>query len=230
MNSGYIHVQTVSGYFDSNDYEEPIKTYLNQNDFFPLNSSSYQGYEIDIQENEALVSDNLFFSTGQKSLKYYAISDPIYKSYSNSQNPLLLTHISMSLDKESERYERVVYTFFDMFGYLGGLFDFLYFVGYIFVGYFNNRHYMHKLLSKLYQIEKSQDSHDLINDKTLEKSIHPKTKLPNKIDFHSKNSQNFGKSFDIFKSSYDSQTSFRHNDILNCLNRSLINRRMYSYG
>ena len=229
MNRDLLNIQTASGYFDSNDYEEPVKTYVNQDQFIQLSSSWPQTYEIAIQENEALLSDNLFFSTGYKSKKFYSISPPVYRSYSNQLIPNLLTQIRISLSREGEQYERVVYTFFDMFGYLGGLFDFLYFAGYLFVGYFNNKKYMLKILSKLYQVEKSHESPDLINEKTLDNSIHLKSKLSKDRDLHDRKYQDFSKSFDHFRSNFDPQTSVRQDDMLNFLNRSLMHRRMYSY-
>ena len=130
MKSGYVTMLTVSGYFDFDDYTTPIKTRINDLDVITFVSSFYQSYQLNIQQNEILVSDNMIYQDRYQSEKFYAVKDPKFRLY-NSQSSGQLVFISISLSHESEQYERAVYTFLDMFGYLGGLFDFLYFIGYL---------------------------------------------------------------------------------------------------
>ena len=62
-----------------------------------------------------------------------------------------------------------------MFGFLGGLFDFLYFIGYICVEYFSEKYYNLKVLSNLYQVEQStmNPTSKIFNEKS-DISIEPK--------------------------------------------------------
>ena len=88
----------------------------------------------------------------------------------------ILGQVTVRLARESDHYERVVYSFFDMFGYLGGLFDFCYFIGYLLVWYSNDKYFKYKLLSSLYQVESNTMSPTTkIFDRKLDVSIAPKT-------------------------------------------------------
>ena len=176
IRGGFLHIQTLSGYFDSNDYKTPIKTYLNDRDILTLNPESYQSYELKVQQNEALLSDNVIFSSSYESHKFYSLKDPTYRIYSNISNQNnVVAFIFIEMSKESIQYERVVYTFFDMFGFLGGLFDAWYFIGYIFVAYFNDKHYKQTILSKLYQVEQANMTNEDSYKKNSNKVIKPKS-------------------------------------------------------
>ena len=176
ISNGILNIRTLSGYFDSNDYKTPIKTYLNDYDVITLNPDSYQSYELKVQQDEALLSDNVIFSSGYESHKFYSLKDPIYRIYSNtlSQNNIV-AFIFIEMSRESIQYERAVYTFFDMFGFLGGLFDAWYFIGFIFVGCFNDKYYKQTILSKLYQVEQTHMTNEDSDKKNSQRMIMPKS-------------------------------------------------------
>ena len=77
-------------------------------------------------------------------------------------NPLTaqenLFYAFVNMDRTSQEYERVVYTFIDMFGFLGGLFDFLFFCGLIWTQFFTENMYFHNVLSRLYQLRIKQEN------------------------------------------------------------------------
>ena len=151
LSYSYINVALISTYFDFEDYVNPIKTYLNDLELVSfLNATQF--LEISVQQNEALISDSLLFPGSFESRKFYNAKPKQLKQANSLVLNNSLAYVFVSLNRESEQYERVVYSFFDMFGYLGGLFDFAYYVGYLLVGYFNEKQLNHTILSKLYQV------------------------------------------------------------------------------
>ena len=61
--------------------------------------------------------------------------------------------LSIALGKKTIEYERIVYSFIDMFGFLGGLYDFMYITGFISFMFFQNRVFNFKIFSSLYHVE-----------------------------------------------------------------------------
>ena len=133
--------------------------------------------QIKVQQNEALISDNLFFNGGFESKKFYNAKPKSLKQANGLLLDNSLAYVFVTLDRESERYERVVYSFFDMFGYLGGLFDFAYFMGYLIVCYFNEKYLYHTIFSKLYQINQPtmMDNSRAANNRYVQSSVIPKS-------------------------------------------------------
>ena len=122
-----------------------------------LNSNLTNALEITIQQNQATTADNLFYSFTSKTVQYYNVNARSYRVENinaNFQNKI--ARMYFNLDRTSESYERVVYSFIDMFGFLGGLFDFMFFLGLYFVDYFSDKMYHNSIFAKLYQV-KSQD-------------------------------------------------------------------------
>ena len=125
---------------------------MNDVDALTMSNDFNNYYDLKIKSNKAMIYDDSIFSNSYESKTYYSTEIINYRA-ANNQAISGLLRMFVRLSTESEQNERVVYSFFDMFGYLGGLFDFLYFIGYICVGYFNETYYNHTLFTKLYQVE-----------------------------------------------------------------------------
>ena len=125
-----MNIATVSAYFDFDDYDTPIKTYMNDLDVLTLSTTFDNYYDLRIKQNTAIIIDDIIATNSYESITYYSTNIPNYRTVNKEASENLL-RAYVVLSRESEQYERVVYSFFDMFGYLGGLFDFLYFVGFI---------------------------------------------------------------------------------------------------
>jgi len=59
-------------------------------------------------------------------------------------------------------YERNVYSFFDMFGVLGGIYELFSIGGYFMVTFITSRMFNNSLLSSLYQVNKTSNRWDNI--------------------------------------------------------------------
>ena len=175
MGSQFANVVTASSYFDFDDYDTPIKPVLNNFDIFTFHYSFSQLYEIEIQQNQATLTDGYIAASSSETHKYYSAQKASVKPLNVLNYLNYLGQISVRMSRESDHYERIAYSFFDMFGYLGGLFDFWYFIGYLLVEYFNDNYFKHKLLSSLYQIESNtMISTTKLFDKKLDISVAPK--------------------------------------------------------
>lgn len=84
---------------------------------------------------------------------FYAVNQKTYKIINNQASGGAVGVISFALDKQTIEYERVVYSFIDMFGFLGGIYDFMYFCGYICIFFFQNRLFNYAIFSNLYHVE-----------------------------------------------------------------------------
>ena len=154
MSKHVIRAAILSSYFDYNDYDNPIKTYLDDEDYIGLLPEYSKYLELRVKKNTANLYDNLFYNYNPKTLAYYSAGDRLIRTLPLN---LTLNHHFVSyivLDRKSEEHERVVYTFIDMFGFLGGLFDFMYFFGLISIQFFTENMYFNSVFSRLYQIRK----------------------------------------------------------------------------
>ena len=175
MNNSRMQAAIISTYFDYDDYENPIKTYLGPMDVISLIPGFTKSLEVRVQENEASTADNIFYNIDFKNVKYYIANTRTFGIENVNVNDDNILVIYFNLDSTSDSYERVVFTCIDMFGFLGGLFDAWYFIGYIFVGYFNDKYYKQTILSKLYQVEQSDMTNEDLNKKNSQRMIRPKS-------------------------------------------------------
>ena len=86
MKYAFVNIATISGYFDFDDYQEPIKTYMNDFDPVSLNSSYYQYYDFRIQQNKAIISDNLIATSSFEKKQFYSLGTPSYRIHTYPYN------------------------------------------------------------------------------------------------------------------------------------------------
>ena len=83
--------------------------------------------------------------------------------YSNIGYDNAYLQVFITLDPQSDLYQRTVYSFLDMLGFIGGIFELLKTFGYLTVSYFIKRNYYSSILSKLYHIESDKIVDDIDN-------------------------------------------------------------------
>ena len=81
--------------------------------------------------------------------------------YSNIGYDNAYLQVYINLDPQLDLYQRTVYSFLDMLGFIGGIFELLKIFGYLTVSYFIKRNYYSSILSKLYHVE----SDKIVDDK-----------------------------------------------------------------
>ena len=84
-------------------------------------------------------------------------------SYSSINFNNAYLQVFITLDPQFDQYQRTVYCFLDMFGFIGGIFGLFKTFGYIFVSYFIKRSFYSSIIAKLYHIETQRNSNTAIS-------------------------------------------------------------------
>ena len=96
-------------YFDFDDFENPVKTFLSDSDNHYLLPNATTWVEYFLQENTALTSDNLFYSEPFKETKFYDIATEKVKTINNIVSGGAILLISIGPYPKTIQYERTVY-------------------------------------------------------------------------------------------------------------------------
>ena len=101
-------------------------------------------------KNEYSKSDNPFWFEQEQGF-FYSFDRFQLDTYSLAQNQthLSLLYSKISISEEIEIYERSVFTFFDLVGQIGGIYELLEVSAAFFVGYYNSNMLNFKLVNKL---------------------------------------------------------------------------------
>ena len=212
----------VSTYFDYDDYDTPIKTYIEDQDYASLSQQFSNSLEVKVQKNTVSLYDNLFYNFGPKKLTFYNSSKRIFRidNLATTQNTIFYTYVT--LDRTSQEYERVVYTFLDLFGFLGGLFDFMFFFGLLCIRFFTASMYLKDVFSKLYQIRIQQENVQLQQTElntVSKKFLRQNKKFEEDLQKHSSSNEmhsdiNISKPHDNDSKEINNMKSFDKNEVI----------------
>ena len=158
ITSGFINTAITRSYFDFDDYDAPVKTFLSEADNHFLVPNLTTWIEYFVQENTALTSDNILFSEPFTESKFYDIAAQNVKTINNVVTGGAVLFISVGPHAETIQFERTIYSLMDLFGYLGGLFDFMFFVGFWFINGIQDKIYQNLISSNMYQIKSFNDN------------------------------------------------------------------------
>lgn len=153
INSHYIKLALINSYFDFDDYEDPIKTYLEDLNIITLLPSTTKSLVYDVQHNLAELKENLFFNVFSETREFYSVGSRSSQSENFVFNYNAYVMMFFKLSQISDSYERSVFTLFDMFGLLGGVFGILSSFGGIMVSLISVKLFNNTLFSQLYQIK-----------------------------------------------------------------------------
>ena len=81
-------------------------------------------------------------------------------------------NIYFTLDPQIDLYQRSVYSFLDLFGFIGGIFELLKLFGYLAVWFFIQHNYYSKILSSLYHVKNEQKNQLKEIEKKNEKTVY----------------------------------------------------------
>ena len=106
------------------------------------------------KQNQAVMNDNFFLGSQGLSneVNFYSI-DRKRVSYSSIDFNNAYLQAYITLDPQVDQYQRTVYCFLDMLGFIGGIFELFKTFGYLLVCYFIKRSFYSSIISKLYHIE-----------------------------------------------------------------------------
>ena len=113
--------------------------------------NTYKEVRYKVKENRATLNDNIFLGSlgDTKNLNFYTINKKTIDQGVLYSSETYLS-IIITLDQEVDLYNRTVYSFFDMLGFLGGMFGLVHSVAFIFVQFVANRQFYAFAISKVY--------------------------------------------------------------------------------
>lgn len=117
-------MQLLNSYFDFDDYDSPVRTFLDDVNLFsfPIGTAIIAQYYI--QNNEVEKNDNIFYNFNSEVQSFYSIEKNriTYNNKIASGSDIVFS-MFMNLSQKHNHYQRTVFTFFDMFGIIGGVLE-----------------------------------------------------------------------------------------------------------
>ena len=152
----------ISTQFDINDFEKPIK-YFMEDIYYPLLSGKGLQSIIWYKRNQLELNDNIFGLYNTETVDYfYQLSSQTYLVADPDTGPGKGFYFfqMFKMDKQVDIYSRDVYTVMGVLRDVGGFYNSLFFAGLLIYSRFQGTIIFSKLVSKLYQIEQVDNDGD----------------------------------------------------------------------
>ena len=154
INQMSVGVTIVNSYFDFDNYENPVRTYLD--DRYVFSTLPYYSKEIRfyMSKNEAEVQDAFFnYAPGGDKIEFVSVNRVDQNLEADSENSGELLKLFFFKDYNYQYYERSVFSLLDLTGNLGGVNEVLEITGGILVGFFADKLFFYSIISSLFQVE-----------------------------------------------------------------------------
>ena len=144
-------------YFDSNDYGNPIKTFIDDKIWFKIMADRNKNADVFVRQNFASLEDGYIQITGEQEISFISIASQreTFDVFSPSDNRV--ASVFFRMDGVVDTYERQVYSSGDLLAQVGGIYSFLRGIGGVFVFMFSERLLVSALAGKLYQVYEEKD-------------------------------------------------------------------------
>ena len=163
--NGYINFGLYNRYFDFEDYENPLKIYLNHYTYsYPASGYTKIMYFM-LRKSYYTTNDKYIQISEDESKSFYSIESEL-KDFKQSNDDLLLSFTFIQ-DPVVDEYERVVYSFFDMTGQIGGLYEVLSVVTGLFISSWVRMRFQNSIFSKLYSISTQIDFRNIQKEENI---------------------------------------------------------------
>ncbi|CAI2374751.1 unnamed protein product [Moneuplotes crassus] len=178
-----VRMMVVNTYFDFEDYDKPIKTYLDDRFLLYMTPGFTQNVYVKIQKNEAEIQDDYFaFAPGGDVTEFIGFESVENNMFSERSPANNLLNVLFIKDSASISYERTVFTVLEAFGNIGGLIEILYVGGSLVVNLFANTQYFYSVFGHMYQVEEPT------KDYQVERSPSHNSKTPRYINYEDRKS------------------------------------------
>ena len=152
----------INSYYDLNNYENPIQTYAEAG----LSFSGINGFKNSVQfffqNNQVEAQDDYLSIVKQSNKENFVSLVKTENFYKVDQNQVISFRFAKS--NQETTIERSVFTFLDLLGNLGGIFEVLSVLGSIFVTIFSEKLFHYSILSNLYQVDMTRCQLDHTNE------------------------------------------------------------------
>ena len=135
----YFGFQTY--YVDSEDFDNPLKPYINDDLIWSLAPGLRKTMTVDMQYNK-FTDNNEISGFGQgKEYEFYSVKD-VFTDFKIEDDTHQLVTIILSIDSENVDFVRDTYTFSQMLGDIGGFIDLVKFIFLYFISMFSIKEFM----------------------------------------------------------------------------------------
>ena len=144
----------VNSYFDFEDYDNPVRTFLDDRFRYSLVSQMERNIIVSLQENEAETKDSYFqYSPEGKTTNFISANrvDKEIRSINNESDVMM--SVKFIKDYNYDSYERQVFSVLELFGSLGGLLEIFIIVGGFFVGTLSSKLFNYSVIQSLYHVD-----------------------------------------------------------------------------
>ncbi|CAI2372806.1 unnamed protein product [Moneuplotes crassus] len=154
-----VGIYVVNSYFDFDDYNSPIKTYIDDRFFYYLVPGNTVTSNVYIQKNEIETQDNYFaYKPGGKKSDIYEIRRIDNRFSIEDTESYNLLNVRFVKDPFTQSYDRGVITILDVIGNIGGLMGVFVVAGGFIVNLFSEKLFFYSIFSNMYKVEKPDNS------------------------------------------------------------------------
>jgi hypothetical protein len=139
-------------YFDSDDYVDPVKGYIDDKIWFKVMPSIRKDADIFVRRNSYSLQDNYFQIAGEDEGSFMSVSGQRETIDDYEIGDQKMIRVYFRIDPIVDQYERQVYSSGDLLAQVGGVFSFLQGIGAVLVFIFSERLLVAALAGKLYQV------------------------------------------------------------------------------
>ena len=163
-----LNVIFVNTYFDFEDYVAPVKTFLDERASYRFANGSKKYIEIYAQKRTAKYSDSYYDVFEQAKTEEFIGVETISQDFDTESGAgAVLFQVFIKLDPNQQAYGREVYSFFDLTGDVGRVFELMCLLGAVVVGILSNRQFYYSVLSKIYQVDVEATEEPMVDDGEL---------------------------------------------------------------
>lgn len=166
LQNSYLTLAILDSYMDFDDYETPVKSFLDDRYLFKGTPAFRKQVRVYLRENEVNLADSLI-PLGQSRQEEFINVDRADTDLQVISGETYLDVIFV-LSPEKVLYNRDVFSFFDLFGLLGGVFELLSISLGLIVGFFSKDTLLFSIFKRLYHTDipdKKKDSFDKNQDR-----------------------------------------------------------------
>ena len=159
-----LNIALVNSYFDFEDYDNPVKTYLDDRFRYNLVNSLEKFVVISLQENEAETKDNYFQYSPEGDNHKYVSVDRVDKEIRNAGNQSnVIMSVKFIKDYNYDSIELQVFSVLELIGSLGGLFEIFTLVGGLLVGIVAKMLFNYSMIQSLYHVDTLKSKNQISN-------------------------------------------------------------------
>eukprot|EP00347_Sterkiella_histriomuscorum_P017277 403350001 len=146
-----FQLRFVNQYFDFEDMNAPIKKFIEDRYFVPVQTWEQKGMNIFVKKGYTKLQDSYMPFIPQNDIQYASVIN--VKPYTSQVDYFGNCYVKFSfrIDFESELLTRQVYSFTDLLSDFGGIYSALFAIGAIVVGVFRENLFYKEIIKNLYQ-------------------------------------------------------------------------------